>query len=150
MVLQTVRRARHRVLANEAMRHAAYAVSVALASVTLLLLVGTQILRWEWLLLLPAITVAAGAYATWRSAPSPYQVAQRVDRNLSLADTLSTALFFAEAHQAIETRRAQWSQAEQVAAGVDPRRAIPIRMPRALYVTALLAFTAGSLFALRY
>jgi hypothetical protein len=150
MVLQTVRRARHRVLANEAMRHAAYAVSVALASVTLLLLVGTQILRWEWLLLLPAITVAAGAYATWRSAPSPYQVAQRVDRNLSLADTLSTALFFAEAHQAIETRRAQWSQAEQVAAGVDPRRAIPIRMPRALYVTALLAFMAGSLFALRY
>ena len=153
MVFETVRRARHRILASEAMRHAAYSVSAALASLILLLLVGTQILGWAWLLLLPAIALAAGAYATWRSAPSPYQVAQRVDRNLKLADALSTAIFFApidQAARADDMRRAQRSQAERIAAGVDPRRAIPIRMPRALYGTALLTLVAGSLFALRY
>jgi hypothetical protein len=158
MVFKTVRRARLRILANEAMRHAAYALSAALASLILLLLLGTQILNWEWLFLLPAITLAAGAYMTWRSAPSAYRVAQRVDHNLKLADTLSTALFFAAGdpqRQAADDRdrdmrRAQWSQAERTAGAVDARRAIPMRMPRALYGTALLALAAGSLFALRY
>ena len=150
MVFETVRRARRRIIANEALRHAAYAVSAALAS---LLLLGTQILSWAWLFLLPAITLAAGAYLTWRSTPSAYLVAQRVDHNLKLADTLSTALFFApteHARQPDGMHRAQRSQAERIAASVDPRRAIPIRVPRALYGTALLALTAASLFALRY
>src|ERR1035438_1966019 len=105
MVFETVRRARHRILANEALRHAAYSVSAALA---------------------------AGTCGTWRTAPSPYLVAQRVDHNLKLADTLSTSLFFAPADQdarSSDTRYAQWSQAERIAAGVDPRHAIPIRMP---------------------
>jgi hypothetical protein len=158
MVFETVRRARRRILANEAMRHAAYSVSAALASLIVLLLVGTQILSWAWLLLLPAIALAAGTYLTWRSAPSPYRVAQRVDHNLKLADTLSTAIFFAAEdqrgkaadEQRRDMRRAQWSQAEPIAARLDPRRAIPIRMPRALYGTAVLALAAGSLFALRY
>ena len=60
MVFKTVRRARLRILANEAMRHAAYALSAALASLILLLLLGTQILSWAWLVLLPAIALAAG------------------------------------------------------------------------------------------
>src|ERR1017187_272818 len=150
MVFETVRRARHRILANEAMRHAAYSVSAALASLILLLLLGTQILSWAWLLLLPAIALAAGVYVAWGSAPSAYQVAQRIDHHLKLADTLSTALFFAGHDRDGGMRRAQWSQAERIAAGVDPRRAIPIHMPRALYATGLLALAAGSLFALRY
>jgi len=154
MVFETVRSARRRILANEALRHAAYSASAALASLILLLLAGTQILGWAWLLLLPAIALAAGTYATWRGAPSLYQVAQRVDRNLKLADTLSTALFFFasmdQAARSGDLRRAQWSHAERVAAGVDSRRAIPIRLPRALYATALLALLAGGLFALRY
>jgi hypothetical protein len=150
MVFETVRRARHRILANEAIRHAAYAASAALATLILLLLAGTEILSWVWLLVLPAIALAAGAYATWRNAPSAYQVAQRIDQNLKLADTLSTALFFAGGDRGEGMRLAQWSQAESVAAGVDPRLAIPVRMPRALYGTALLALAAGSLFALRY
>jgi hypothetical protein len=153
MVFETVRRARRRMLANEALRHAAYSVSAALASLILLLLAGTQILGWAWLILLPALALAAGAYATWRTAPSLYRAAQHVDRNLQLADTLSTALFFSPMDQpdrSHDMRRAQFSQAESVAAGVDPRRAIPLRMPRALYATGLLALVAASLFALRY
>src|ERR1035438_8435177 len=131
MVFKTVRRARHRILANEAMRHAAYSVSAALAPLILLLLLGTQILSWAWLLLLPAIALAAGVYVTWRSAPSAYQVAQRIDHHLKLADTLSTAFFFAGHDRDGGMRRAQWSQAERIAAGGDPRRALPIPLRRA-------------------
>jgi len=150
MLLKTVRRARRRAIANDAMRHAAYAVSAALASLIVLLIAGTQILGWAWLVLLPALTLAAGVYATWRSAPSLYRVAQRVDANLKLADTLSTALFFSGSEGSGETQRAQREQAEKVASAVDARRAIPLRRPRALYATALLALAAGGLFALRY
>jgi len=151
MIFETVRRARQRILANEAMRHAAYAGSTALGALVLLLLVGTQVLSWAWLLLLPAIPVALGIFRTWRRSPSLYQTAQRVDRNLKLADTLSTALFFAEEGRAGEgMRHAQWSQAERIAGGVDLRAAVPMGVPRAVYLTALLALIAGSLFALRY
>ena len=151
MVFETVRRARRRILANEAMRHAAYAVSAALGSLIVLLLVGTQILSWGWLLLLPSLTLAAGVYGTWRHTPSLYQAAQRLDFNLGLADTLSTALFFAsDDRAAADVRRTQWVQAESIAAGVDLRHGIPLRMPRAIYAAVLLALTAGSLFALRY
>ena len=69
-----------RILANEVVRQAAYSSSAALASLILLLLLGTQILSWPWLFVLPLSTLAAGAYATWRRVPSSYQVAQRVDR----------------------------------------------------------------------
>ena len=151
MVFETVRRARRRILANEAVRQGAFSLSAALASLILLLLLGTQILNWPWLLLLPAATLAVGAYATWRRMPSGYRVAQHVDHRLGLPDTLSTALFFASDGQPpAGMRRAQWSQAESLAAGLDLRRAIPIRLPRAIYWTALLAMIAGSLFALRY
>ncbi len=155
MVFDTVRRARHRILANEALRHAAYSASAALIVLVALLVLGTQVLSWVWMVLLPAATFAAGIYATWRGAPSQYQVAQRVDSNLKLADTLSTALFFAQGaagggSAGADVRRAQWEQAERIAAGVDARRAIPIRAPRALYATALLALVVASLFAVRY
>ena len=152
MVFETVRYARFRILAGEMLRHASYAASAAFAALILLLLAGTQILSWAWLLPWPVITLGAGLYLTWRRAPTDYQAAQRVDHNLKLEDTLSTALFFTTAPTRADSgmRREQWSQAERIAASADPRQAIPIRMPRAVYGTALLALIAGSLFALRY
>jgi hypothetical protein len=153
MVFETVRRARRRMLANEVVQQAAYSFSAALGSLILLLLLGTQILSWPWLVLLPAGALAAGIYAIRRRTPSPYRVAQQVDRRLDLSDTLSTALFFAGATDRpgpADIRRAQRSQAERLAAGLDLRRAIPMRVPRAVYGTALLGLIASSLFALRY
>jgi hypothetical protein len=152
MVFETVRRARHRILANEAMRHVRLCVSAALAALILLLLLGTQILSWLWLLALPVATLAAGAYAIWRRMPSAYHVAQHVDRTLELSDTLSTALYFAASDNRgpADVRRAQWAQAEGLAGSLDLRRAVPIRAPKAIYLTAALGLIASSLFALRY
>jgi hypothetical protein len=153
MVFETVRRARHRILGNEVVRQTAYSCSAVLASLILLLLLGTQVLSWLWLLALPLVALAAGAYATWRRLPSSYQVAQRVDRELGLADTLSTALYFAASGNSApaDVRRAQWTQAERLANGLDLRRAVPIRAPKAAYLTAAaLGLIASSLFALRY
>ena len=119
MVFETVRRARHRVLANEVVRQGAYSFSAALGSLILLLLLGTQILNWPWLIALPAATLAVGIYATWRRMPSPYEVAQHVDRRLDLSDSLSTALFFAVSccrGGSEDVRRVQRLQAERLAA----------------------------------
>src|SRR5206468_3765268 len=86
--------------------------------------------------------------------PSPYHVAQLIDRRLGLADSLSTALFFSEVDPAApaspEIRRAQFERANVLAQSVDVRRAVPYRMPRAAYAMACLTLVAGSLFALRY
>src|SRR5579871_475267 len=113
MVFETVRRARRRILANEAVRQAVYACSAILASLILLLLLGTQILSWLWLWVLPLVTLAVGAYVTYRRLPSAYRVAQYLDRVLHLSDTLSTALYFAFAESGVpaDVRLVQWAQA---------------------------------------
>src|SRR3984893_7151311 len=97
MTLATlIRRARRRLLGNELLSQGANASSAALAAFILLLLVGTQILRWQWALLIPLAAVAAGLYQVRRRLPSPYVVAQIVDHRMALADTLSTALYFSD------------------------------------------------------
>jgi hypothetical protein len=152
MVYETVRRARHRILANEVVRQAVYACSAILASLILLLLLGTQILSWLWLWVLPLVTLAAGAYLTYRRLPSSYRVAQYVDRVLHLSDTLSTAIYFAAAESGVpaDACLVQRAQAEELASGLDLRRAVPIRAPKAAYWTAVLLLVASSLFAVRY
>jgi hypothetical protein len=152
MIFETVRRARRRILLNEILRQGAWALSSALLSLIVLLLLGTEILSWPWLTALPLAAMAAGAYLTWRRSPSPYQAAQCLDRGLNLSDTLSTAVFFATVREpgSPGVCRMQRAQAERLAAGIDVRRAIPLRMPQAIYAAALLALIASSLFALRY
>jgi len=92
IVVTVVRLARRRILGNELFTQGANASSAALAAFILLLLAGTQILSWQWALLIPLGAVAAGVYQVRRRFPTPYVVAQIVDHRLALADTLSTAL----------------------------------------------------------
>jgi hypothetical protein len=151
---EVARRARRRLLWNETLAQGTCAVSVGLGAVVLLLLLGTQILDWRWLVLLPLATLALGTWRTARRLPSAYATLQIVDRRLQLADHLSTALYFQELagreRGADQMRRAQLERAEHLAAAIDLRRAIPFTMPRAIYAAGLLAFVASSLFALRY
>src|SRR5438270_1255106 len=94
MIEALIRRARRRYVGNVPLAHAAYAASAAMGGVILLLIAGTQVLDWPFLLALSAGAVILGAYRTLRRVPSLYTVAQLIDQRLLLSDTLSTALFF--------------------------------------------------------
>jgi hypothetical protein len=153
-VLALVRRARRRILYNLLFYEGANAASAALFAFILLLILGTQVLAWYWAVLLPG---AAAGFAIWRvrrRLPSEYVTAQRVDRRLQLADSLSTALYFstqeADARVSSELRESQRAAADRVAAGVDVRQAVPYLLPRTAYITAALLLIGSSVFALRY
>lgn len=155
MVSELVGRARRRFLCNEMLAQGAWALSAAMGAVIVLLLLGTQILDWQWLLLLPLATCVLGTWRTWRRLPSRYGVAQIIDRRLGLADTLSTACYFldhpAESRGATSNVRDwQRGQAERMCAGMRVNQAMPFTMPRAVYTLAILGVAASSLFALRY
>lgn len=152
-MLLLVRQARRRMLHNELLAEGAAACSAALAAFILLLLIGTQVLNWQWLVLIPAAAVALGVWRARKRLPSAYSTAQIVDRRMGLTDTLSTAWFFSES----ESRRAapevlefEFRRADELARTVDLRRAVPYRMPRSAYLAAALVLVASSLFALRY
>ena len=152
-MLTLIRKARRRLLHNELLSEGVTAVSVALVALIVLLLLGTQILTWYWLALLPAAAVVVAFYRVRKRLPPLYVSAQIVDRRMNLADALSTAVFFSaapEARSSGEVRRLQLEQAERVARGVDVRRAIPYTVPRSIYPMAALILVATSLFALRY
>jgi hypothetical protein len=153
-VLTLVRKARRRLFRNELFAQGANAASAALAAFILLLLFGTQVLNWEWLVLIPAAAAAFGFYRVRKRLPSVYRVAQQIDSRLSLADTLSTALYFtlpeSRGRVSEEIRRAQLEAAERTAQTVDLRRAMPYSVPRTAYGMIALLLVASSLFALRY
>jgi hypothetical protein len=152
-VLTLVRKARSRWLRNELLSQGAAATSAALVAVILLLLLGTQILDWRWAALIPLAALAMGVYLVRRRLPSPYAVAQVVDRRLDFADTVSTALFFEENPTravSAEVLALQLERANRLSESADVRRAVPYTMPRAVYPLATLILVASSLFALRY
>ncbi|HXS98401.1 MAG TPA: hypothetical protein VN736_27580 [Candidatus Limnocylindrales bacterium] len=148
-----VRQARRRMLHNELLAQGATAGSAALAAFILLLLTGTQVLNWQWLVLIPAAALAYGIWRARKRLPSLYRVAQIVDRRLDLSDTLSTAWFFAQSREAKaspDVMRTQAERAHELARTADVRQAVPYAMPRTAYLMAALVLVASSLFALRY
>jgi hypothetical protein len=153
-VLALVRRARRRLFHNELLAQGANTSSAALAAFILLLLLGTEILSWQFAVVIPVAALAAGLYIARRRLPSPYVTAQIIDRRLGLSDTLSTAVFFSDPDRSSRTSRQvarlQAETAEQLSRTVDIRRAVPYTMPRTAYAMTALLLVAGSLFALRY
>jgi len=151
-VLTLVRRARRRFFCNELLSQGANAVSAAMAAFILLLLLGAQILDWRILCLIPLGAVAAGIYRARRNTPSPYVIAQRIDRRMGLSDTLSTAIHFRTSKQPVsdEIREFQFHTAQRVSETVDVAQAVPYQLPRTAYLMAVLVVVASSLFALRY
>ena len=149
-----VRRARQRLLYNELLAQGANAASAALIAFIALLLLGTQVLKWQGAVAIPLVAAVVGLYLARRRLPSLYTVAQLVDRRCGLADTLSTALHFSRGAPSPEVsreiRQSQFEQAGRLAQTVDVRRAIPYTMPRTVYPLAVLLVVAASLFALRY
>ena len=61
---------------------------IVLGAFILLLFVGSQILSWYWVFLIPAAAILAGLYRARRLLPSAYGVAQIVDHRMALAATI--------------------------------------------------------------
>jgi hypothetical protein len=145
-------KARRRELAHLVLDKAAMATIIAMGGAILLLLVGTEILDWYWLVLLAAVSLGYGFYSLRNSIPTLYALAQRIDRRLKLADALSTALYFGQHpdphRQSVCDRQRQ--DAEAVAREVDLRQALPLSRSRYALPAAGLALVALGLFGLRY
>lgn len=150
-----IRRARRRYVRNLLLKQGIRAASAALAGLILLLLVGTEVLDWPWVLAIVAGSLLAGFRAFRRESFTPDRVAREIDRRLGLHDSLSTALFYSRGPGARRTsgkgmREAQRAEAERLASEVDVVRAVPVAIPKSIYATAILVVVASSLFALRY
>jgi hypothetical protein len=144
--------ARRRVLTQLVLEKGIVALIVALSGAIVLLLAGTQILDWYWIALLAAVSLGAGLYQLRGRIPGLYNVAQRIDRKLGLADALSTAFHFARNpdpyRQTICERQAR--DANETARGVEVRVAVPYSRPKYLAPAAVLLVAAMGLFAVRY
>ncbi len=147
-----LKRARQRYLANLAMDQTALAATVAMGGAILLLVLGTQILNWYWPVFLFAAGLAAGVWRIRRMTPSPYVLAQKIDRRIGSYDALSTAYYFtnggtARARQLTDLQKAK---ADRIALETDIAYAVPIHLSRSAYLLAGVFAIAASLFAFRY
>lgn len=151
-VTNLLERARRRLFGQLAVDKGALALLIGMAAVILLLLIGTQILDWYWPVLVVAVSLGVGIYRLRKSLPTLYKLAQQIDKRLGLADSLSTAVYFA-AHPEPDREavcEVQRREAEVVAQGVDLQQALPPSRSRYLLPAAGLALVAFGLFAVRY
>jgi hypothetical protein len=149
-----IRRGRVRQLRNLFIREASFSSALALGGAILLLLVGTEILNWYWLVILFGLSLAIGAYRARPQVLSQYQVAQSIDRQLGFHDAISTAFYFeqhagpqAASKDFVERQR---QAADELARSADVRRGLPFFAPRTYYVNAVLAVLVCGMFGLRY
>ena len=143
--------ARRRCIWHLFLDNLALALTVAMGGAILLLLAGNQILNWYWVAILAMASLGVSLYRTRGRVPSTYQVAQHIDARLKLADSLSTAAYFAESQLGDpEIRERQREDAEGKARGVNTRIAIPFTRPRFAFPAVGLALIAVGMFALRF
>jgi hypothetical protein len=150
IIYRFLRGARRRHLTNLSFEYLAVATALGAAGTILLLLVGTQVLDWYWPVLLFLGGVAGGLIHARRRYLSDYRLAQHVDRQLGLADRVSTFVFFQERSEAPEVLRTVEQQASDRLAQEDVSRAVPVAMPRYGYVGMALLAAAAGLLGVRY
>ncbi len=137
-----------------AFRQGVLAICAAAAGLILLLLLGTQILDWPWIVALFAAGLIAGLWNLKRQILPPYRIAQAIDRRVGLSDTLSTAFFYSRLQPnrrvSEELRAAQYAEADRLAREVPLERAVPFQAPQSLYALGVLLLAASGLLTLRY
>jgi hypothetical protein len=144
--------AHRRYVALLCVEQGAIAASFVLAGCVLILLLGTQLLNWYWLLLLAAVGVSIAAIRVGHRRSNAYLIAQTLDARLALFDSISTAwhVMRTPALAATSTGRTQIKQAETLAAEIDPATVFPARLQRSWTLALALAAVALALFSLRY
>jgi hypothetical protein len=130
----------------------ALALAIGMGGLILLLLAGTQVLDWYWPVLLAAVSLGIGIYQLRKHIPSRYQLAQRIDQKMALADSLSTAVYFSEHPKPgfEATIAKQYHAADGLAATVPLERALPMARSRYLLPAVGLFAIAAGLFVTRY
>jgi hypothetical protein len=146
--------ARRRVFGHVVIRELLLSAAAGLAVAAIVLLAGTAQLGMKWASLAAVGTFAVRMFLANRKRPSPYTVAQSIDQRLKLADTLSTAAYFAEASppgRPVDPalRDLQRARAENTARSVDLKKALPMRRPSSLYPAAILALVVIGVLLLR-
>ena len=132
----------------------AFALAIVCGGAVVMLLVGTQILDWYWLVLLAAVGSAIAAVRVRQRLVQRYEVARAMDERLNLSDSLSTAWFLLTEPAAASTDSPaaihQIRQAERIAAEIQPVTAFPMAGGRAWAVTGAMIAVIFGLFAVRY
>jgi len=148
-VIRAACRRRFLVLAVEQL---APALALVLGGGILMLLLGTQILNWYWLVLLAVTGLALASTRMRTRMATPYRVAQLLDRRFELRDSLSTAWFLLSRTDRPEdfASRFQIERAEANAASLEPSQAFPFTGRSYWALTGALAAVALGLFAARY
>lgn len=128
------------------------ALALVLSGSILMLLLGTQILSWYWLLLLAATGIGTALLRINRRRITPYRLAQLLDQRFMLSDSLSTAWFLSSEDNRRNDSVAQFqiAHAEELAANIHPGDAFPFQGKRTWALAAALAAAAFGLFAVRY
>jgi hypothetical protein len=131
---------------------AAIAAALVLATLVLMLLVGTQVLDWGWMLLLAVLGLGIAGYQVRQRLLGHYRVAQILDGRLQLADSLSTAWYLRKQANAGDNLIAQYQLhgAETAAQQVNVADAFPFTGRRLWAIVGGIALVAASLFSLRY
>jgi len=149
-----VRRARRRHFFQVLGDEASLALAIVFGGAVLLLVLGTQILDWYWLVALFAAGLGLGAYRARKKFASRYAIARTLDHNLALNDALSTALYFTEHPESARSPQGvverQREVAQELARSADLDRGLPLIFSRSVYASVMLALAAISVFALRY
>jgi hypothetical protein len=153
-LIELIRKGRRRQIRNLLIQQASFSAALALGGAILLLVLGTQILNWYWLVLLFAVSLGAGIYRGRNKILTDYRVAQSIDARLGLHDALSTAHYFNQNPDRVtssdEFIEDQKQVAEDLARSADVRSGLPFVRPRTLYVNAVLAVAVFAMFGLRY
>src|ERR1700692_2536539 len=137
MVEDLIRRARRRFVFNEALGQFAFGASVAVAGLTLLLILGTRYLEWWTLALIAGAGFGFGAWRVFRRVPGRYAMAVCLDQTGGLSDAPSTSLYFSHRAAAdAEFQRRQRELAEAASTGIELDRAVPFTFPKTLYAIA--------------
>ena len=136
------------------LRVRALSVDEFFALLIVLLLLGTDILDWRYLMFIPGASLLSGAYLIWKRRPSVHDAAQLLDHRLGLQDAISTAAFYlpADPHRDFDEgmRQAQRTFATRLAGEICVRQTLPLRLPRLIYGGAALAIMAFGLVGWRY
>lgn len=151
-VENVVQRGWRRRLLVLAVDQSAIALAFVFAGLALLILLGTQILNWPWLVGIFIVGAGLSYLKLRRRMAHAYAVAQMIDRQLSMHDSLSTAWFIRKNASGTNepAARYQLEAAERLAQSVDLAVAFPFERQRAWLITGALGLLAVGLFGARY